>query len=550
MKRAKKLLAVLLALAMVLGMSATAFATGGSQSKATITGVEDEEGVTVTAYKIISYNSDGYYFEVLDGTIGKSQSADQKYPVLTPSSGDVQNLYYNKMDQLKSTATAVTFNKDETTKNYTCDNLEPGTWLVVVNGSKNWIYNPAIISVGVGENGNEYGTLNLDTETWNDGTEVYLKKDNPTITKTAEAASGNSDVKGTQYGDILKFTISADIPAYTSEKQDIQYSIKDTLTGLTIVSSDEYPVTVIVGEGAGDPAESAIAQAKVSSVIQDGSTSFEVNDFDRDFLIRNANKKITIQYYAKVTSTELINVDRLKNTAELKYSNNTTTGESSNSTSANTKHYTFGIDTQVTGWKDSGSTVSTGEFVKIDDKGTISYNITDGVPTVSKGDATALGGAEFQLHIGSEDGALFTDKQGLTTFTTNEDGRLQIVGLDDGVDYYLVETKAPTGYTLNGTSVKVRIEATYKEGTDELTGYQVNIGGDITYYGYDIVTGKTDCLNDKDHPSNPHGFKNTKLTELPSTGGIGTTIFTIGGCIIMICAAGLFFVSRRKKAED
>ena len=39
---------------------------------------------------------------------------------------------------------------------------------------------------------------------------------------------------------------------------------------------------------------------------------------------------------------------------------------------------------------------------------------------------------------------------------------------------------------------------------------------------------------------------NTKLAALPSTGGIGTTIFTIGGCAIMIVAAGLFFATRRK----
>ena len=43
---------------------------------------------------------------------------------------------------------------------------------------------------------------------------------------------------------------------------------------------------------------------------------------------------------------------------------------------------------------------------------------------------------------------------------------------------------------------------------------------------------------------------NTKLSGLPSTGGIGTTIFTIGGCAIMIIAAGLFFASRRKSSKD
>ena len=41
-------------------------------------------------------------------------------------------------------------------------------------------------------------------------------------------------------------------------------------------------------------------------------------------------------------------------------------------------------------------------------------------------------------------------------------------------------------------------------------------------------------------------FVNTKLSALPSTGGIGTTIFTIAGCAIMIAAAGFFFASRKK----
>ena len=44
-------------------------------------------------------------------------------------------------------------------------------------------------------------------------------------------------------------------------------------------------------------------------------------------------------------------------------------------------------------------------------------------------------------------------------------------------------------------------------------------------------------------------MEDTKLTQLPSTGGIGTTIFTIAGCAIMVAAAGLFFASRKRTSK-
>ena len=46
--------------------------------------------------------------------------------------------------------------------------------------------------------------------------------------------------------------------------------------------------------------------------------------------------------------------------------------------------------------------------------------------------------------------------------------------------------------------------------------------------------------------NNKFEYEDTKLSSLPSTGGIGTTIFTIAGCVIMIAAAGLFFANRKK----
>ena len=110
-----------------------------------------------------------------------------------------------------------------------------------------------------------------------------------------------------------------------------------------------------------------------------------------------------------------------------------------------------------------------------------------------------------------------------------------------------METKAPAGYKLLATPIRVKIKAEFTE--DVLTGYTVNIGDKGTHYTYNETTGTTTLVNDEQHPSNPFGFKNTKLGELPSTGGMGTYLFTIVGVVLMACAAGAFFMSRKKTQE-
>ena len=75
------------------------------------------------------------------------------------------------------------------------------------------------------------------------------------------------------------------------------------------------------------------------------------------------------------------------------------------------------------------------------------------------------------------------------------------------------------------------VEITWNAPTEEEA--QITLGNVTVNYKKVTVTGNA-TMND------------TKLSALPGTGGIGTTIFTIGGCLIMIAAAGLFFASRRK----
>lgn len=114
---------------------------------------------------------------------------------------------------------------------------------------------------------------------------------------------------------------------------------------------------------------------------------------------------------------------------------------------------------------------------------------------------------------------------------TGANGEASVNNLDAQATYYVKETKAPNGYSLNDFAYQLT-------GADvQAAGTTTKTEGSVTYtiqtYTYTNFTAIT--------------VKDSKLSALPSTGGIGTTIFTIVGCGIMIAAAGLFFASRRKE---
>ncbi len=480
MLKMKKFLASILALAMVMGMTMTTFASENKHDDAIrVYGVENETGVTVTAYQIIKYNEAGYYEEVLANSITKTGED------LTPTANDVAAL----AERTSALTTSVPLAKLNETADYYTGALEAGTWMVIVNGSATYLYNPAIISVEQGPNGLVYGELNLVTDSW--GENLYVKKSQPTVTKAAEEVNANDAVKSVQYGDKIKYTVEFDVPSYTSAVvEGMKLTITDTLVDAKLVDVEKATATV--------SGETVDGFKPV-----EGETSFEFEIKDKEWLVANAGKKVVLVYYAEATVADSTEVDELTNTVKYTYTKNDKNEDGTYKViekEASTIHYTFSID---------------GEFVKVAEK-------------EESGATEYLSGAEFKLHIGSENGELFTDASGNDKFTTDENGKLVIRDLDSDTTYYLEETKAPTGYTIVDTLVKVEFEAEFNE--------------DGTYKQH-VVKFNDEAKSDE----TPFEFVNTKLVELPSTGGIGTTIFTVGGCAVMIAAAFLFFASRRKE---
>ncbi|MBE6726427.1 MAG: LPXTG cell wall anchor domain-containing protein [Ruminococcaceae bacterium] len=199
------------------------------------------------------------------------------------------------------------------------------------------------------------------------------------------------------------------------------------------------------------------------------------------------------------------------------------------------------------------------------------------------------------------------DDRAVARFTSNNVGKLDIRGLDAGT-YYLVETKAPDGFIADRTVKEITITPTYKEVTvkEEVNGIVITYSskvldfytvavkdGDNTVtskYTLDYGTPTYKAAPDNDVATEGTGInaftvigststastgswtnqhkeaeretiiqeadnttflKNTQGTELPSTGGIGTTIFYIVGGLLAV-GAGVVLVSKKRmgKVDD
>lgn len=124
---------------------------------------------------------------------------------------------------------------------------------------------------------------------------------------------------------------------------------------------------------------------------------------------------------------------------------------------------------------------------------------------------TGLGNATFELK--TKEGTLIDTK------TTDSSGKVTFAKLAAGT-YKVKETVAPAGYNLNSSEYTVVISTT----------------GVITV----TVDGNSSTVNQVEVPDYP--------VTVPSTGGMGTMMFYVGGAALIACAGVLLFVLKRKKA--
>ena len=488
MKKMRKIFAVLLTLAMVLAMSMTAFAAEGAAATSTkgsitVSGLVPNEKTTVSIYKVVVWKEADSKWDLAEGITDQEVNLNAN-PVTVD---------WSEVAKKRTSLTPVDTKTDVDATSVTFSNLDIGAYYVYAQSGKT-TYNP------MGEAVYEYGNDGLMKPT--DKT-ITAKGEKYTLTKTFKDENTNT-YQVVERGQEVPFTITAVFPSYDKDATDRAFQITDEPTGMkvteitvkvgneTLKFGSDYTLVGVNGAADGAAITATADENQKVSVTAAEDQKVRVR-FNSSYIGTNnahAGQTVTVEVKAQIT-----NADTFANKATSDKGNDTPNVEGKLGSIAINKYDEKFKETPAKSKLLAGAEFSIAP---------VTANENNEKVTGSK--------IEF-VYVGKVEGvsvykkATAEDTEEKVTKIVAEDGKVIAKGLDDG-EYAIVEEKAPKGY-----SVVPVDNATIVNGTNPTV--EVNVS-------------------------------DTQLHALPHTGGIGTTIFTIAGCLIMVTAAGLFFASRKR----
>lgn len=404
---------------------------------------------------------------------------------------------------------------------------------------------------------------------------VTAKQDVPTLEKKIIEDKKPVDANGKSIGDKVDYQLTTKVPKMDGYNKYF-FIIHDNMSeGLTFIA-DSVKVTLDGAELTSDTDYEV-----VTAGLTDGC-DFEI--VFKDFISKKekAGEAIVVTYSALINEKASVGTTGNTNTANLQYSNNPNvdyegdeenedrpgpnepTGETPDDTvitytteitltkvDANTQNKLTGAKFSISGTSSKVKIINSEMYVEDNANGTY-YRLKDGTYTETAPVETDNPETEDvdEKTIDSYDDPTkkYSKVENVTTETitkdfvaegwVKEDGTLTFTGLGEGT-YTITEIVAPAGYNLLKEDIKVVITSnastmsnptstttvtwTAKDGTtDNAKNYTVTSDGRITL-----------------------SVENNAGSTLPSTGGVGTTMFYVIGSVLVLAAVVLLVTKKR-----
>lgn len=483
MKKMRKIFAVLLTLAMVLAMSIPTFA---AKDGATL----EVKGLATYAKQIVNIY-EIYRLDANDN--GWVAAAWTKGTNVTPETLNTEGMISALKNAAQKTNAIAT---KESTKiedgkfasNVTFDSLQAGAYLVIVTDSANKT---------------EYSTMVAKTYKYDENNNLISPLNASVVAKADKYHTGKeADKTNVEVGDLVTYTVRTTVPYQevkpNGDKLVTEFKVSDTLTGAKFYLTGE----------------AVKGTAAVNTITVNGTTVAGFEKLDEQL---NGNDKFTLDLMGLVKDDNTYAGQEvvITYTAKVLTFNEVSNGATSTQDLIGTITRTYSGNATITKY-------DLGKKNKLEGAQFVVYrkNANNKKEYAVIGNDGWITGKWIKE---TEDGKV-PEGLGQTLTTSNEKGTtygtVTVKGLKVG-DYYFQEVVAPDGYSINTNDVSFKMIATKEKNTEVVNG---------------VVAENPDSIYMED----------STLAQLPSTGGIGTTIFTIAGCLIMVAAAGLFFASRKR----
>ncbi len=422
--------------------------------------------------------------------------------------------------------------------------LQPGYYLLLVETTVNNSKIYKAMSVFMRVKGD-------DVHVYAGGTDVTL---DPQMTaKHANAPAINKQVKdesgvgatwkssaAANVGDDLEYYVHLEIPAYSGVHNLPTLTLKDTLSGAQYVPGSAKVYQTV------NPVDKEIANAIKTSTVGNYENGTQTLTFELDYSKLTSSVgtvDVYIVYHATLMP-EAVSADNqvnpadpgnstvfnyAENSAVLTYVTDLEPGNAKTTDPSATRVYTFSL--KLTKIDTEGDPLSGAGFTFYRSEADLTNESATGIKFVKDGGYYRPATAD-EIAAG-------------TGVVTEVPADFLIKGLNVGV-YYMEETTVPGGYYAPKGGFKV--DLTGERTAEAITGLLANGCAMTELNGSDRLLLGGSALDTANVNQLDVTLKNSTTPILPTTGGMGTALFTIGGVALMAAAAAIVIL-RRKRGE-